>query len=124
MPFKIRFRWVRISLRGKRKEYLLHKENARKIVHERLVYWNNIYNFKYGKVTIRNQKSRWGSCSKKGNLNFSYKVALLPSHLADYLIVHELCHIGEFNHSTRFWALVGRTIPDYKRLRKELKGVR
>jgi predicted metal-dependent hydrolase len=124
MSFDFKIRWIRVSLKAKRKEYLLHKESARALVHERLKHWNTFYNFTYGRIAIRNQRSRWGSCSKKGNLNFSYKIALLPPNLADYLIVHELCHIGEFNHSNRFWDLVGRAIPDYKALSKDLKGRR
>jgi len=72
-------------------------------------------------VKIRDQSSRWGSCSWKGNLNFSYKLVLLPEHLADYVVVHELCHLREMNHSPRFWALVSQTVPDYRAKRRELK---
>jgi len=75
------------------------------------------YNFKINRISIKNTKSRWGSCSKKGNLNFSYKIALLSKDLADYVIVHELCHLGEFNHSKRFWKLVSLTIPNYLELK-------
>lgn len=74
-------------------------------------------------MAIRNQKSRWGSCSTKGNLNFNYKLAIIPSHLADYVIVHELCHLGEFNHSQKFWDLVAKTMPGYKEMRNELKHI-
>jgi len=111
----------RISLKGRRAEYLGNRERARELVKERIEYFNRHYNFKVGRIAIRNQKTRWGSCSKRGNMNFNYKIALLPAPLADYIIVHELCHIGEFNHSHKFWALVVRTIPDYKKLRHELK---
>lgn len=106
-----------------RVEYLKYKEVAREVAIKRLEYFNQFYNFKYGQVAIRNQKTRWGSCSKKGNLNFNYKIALLPPELADYLVVHELCHLGEFNHSQNFWNLVGKTLPDYRELRKKLRAI-
>ena len=61
---------------------------------------------------------------KKGNINFNYKIALLPVHLADYIIVHELCHLGQFNHSQKFWNLVAKTFPNYLEIRKELKNIR
>jgi len=82
---------------------------------------NRFYGFKIGSVAIRNQKTRWGSCSGKGNLNFNYKVMFLPKEFADYIIVHEICHIKEMNHSIDFWNLVGISIPDYRRIRRELK---
>ena len=84
-------------------------------------YFNGVYKFKFNKVNIRNQKTRWGSCSAKGNINFNYKIALLPERLADYIIVHELCHLGEFNHSRKFWDLVVEAIPDHREIRSELK---
>ncbi|MEI8338137.1 MAG: M48 family metallopeptidase [bacterium] len=101
----------------------LHKEGAKELALSRLEHFNQFYNFKYNSVKIKSTKTRWGSCSSKGNLNFSYKIALLPSHLVDYLIVHELCHLGEFNHSEDFWALVAQTIPDFYEKRIELKKV-
>ena len=103
--------------------YKTHKVIALDLALRRLRYFNQHYGFKYNKVTIRNQKTRWGSCSRKGNLNFSYKIALIPSELADYVIVHELCHLKEFNHSVNFWNLVAQTVPEYKTYRKKLKGV-
>lgn len=106
-----------------RKEFFRLKRQAKNLVKQRLDYFNNIYNFSYGRISIRAQKSRWGSCSKKGNLNFNYRVVFLPTPLLDYLIVHELCHTKEFNHSQKFWQLVGQTIPEYKNLRKELKNL-
>ncbi|MES3005829.1 MAG: M48 family metallopeptidase [Patescibacteria group bacterium] len=105
-----------------RKEYLSLKENAKKLVTKRLEYFNQYYGFKIGNITIRNQKSRWGSCSRKGNLNFNYRIAVIPLELLDYIVVHELCHIGEMNHSKKFWDLVLKTIPDCKERRKKLKG--
>ena len=105
-----------------RRNYLKYKEPARELVLRRVEYFNNIYNFSYGRISIRNQRSRWGSCSKKGNLNFNYKIVLIPEKLADYIVVHELCHLGEFNHSPNFWALVARTFPDYQKIKQELRN--
>jgi hypothetical protein len=107
---------------GNRSDYLKRREEARALVFERLEYLNNFYEFKYNKVAIRNQTTRWGSCSKKGNLNFSYRLLDLPPATRDYVIIHELCHLKEFNHSPRFWALVARACPDYKAARGRLKG--
>jgi predicted metal-dependent hydrolase len=101
--------------------YQANKLKALTLVKDRLEYFNRFYNFPYGRVSIKNHTTLWGSCSRKGNLNFSYKLALIPSHLADYVIVHELCHLEEFNHSPNFWKLVAQTIPDHKKLRSELK---
>jgi predicted metal-dependent hydrolase len=104
-----------------RNDYLENKSAAERLVWGRLEHFNAFYDFSYNRVAIRDQKSRWGSCSGKKNLNFSYRIVFLPSELADYLIVHELCHLKEMNHSDDFWALVGKTVSDYKALRKRLK---
>lgn len=109
------------NIQGTSEEYQAHKERARALAEERLAHWNERYGFRWKRVTIRNQKTRWGSCSKAGNLSFSYKIALLSPEQADYIIVHELCHLKEFNHSPKFWALVARSIPDYAKLRHSLK---
>ncbi len=126
MPKRFRIIWRKrhVRKRGNRKEYLLHKENARRLAHQRVAYFNHFYQFKVHRIAIRNQKTRWGSCSKKGNLNFNYKIVLLPSELADYVIVHELCHLGQFNHSPAFWKLVATTIPNYKAIKKQFKKIR
>lgn len=107
--------------RHNREEYLRLKEYARDFVTRRLEKYSEIYGFEYKSVAIRDQKTRWGSCSSKGNLNFNYKIMLLPQRHADYIIVHELCHLKEFNHSERFWKLVAKTIPEYEKIVKQLK---
>ena len=75
----------------------------------------------YGRITIRNQRSRWGSCSGKGNLNFNCLLMLTPDHVIDYVVVHELCHRLEMNHSPAFWAQVERVLPDYRKSREWLR---
>ena len=75
----------------------------------------------YGRITIRSQRTRWGSCSSQGNLNFNCLLMLTPPEVLDYVVVHELCHRKELNHSSRFWSEVERVLPDYKAHRKWLK---
>lgn len=97
------------------------KAEARDLVLGRIQELNKVYNYSYKKISIKNMISRWGSCSRNGNLSFNYRLVLLPPNLVDYVIVHELCHLGEFNHSRDFWNLVARTFPDYQKLKEELK---
>lgn len=113
----------KVSIKSKRRHFPEHKARALALVQERLEHFNQFYRLTGKKIAIRNQKSRWGSCSRKGNLNFNYKIALLPQRLADYIIVHELCHLRELNHSTKFWALVAQTLPNHRSLRRELRKV-
>jgi len=103
------------------KDYLKHKENARVLIAEKVERYNDVYGYSVRRISIRNQKTRWASCSEKGNLNFSYKILFLPEMFANYIIVHELCHLQELNHSQRFWDLVVQVFPNYKEIRKELR---
>ncbi len=112
---------ARSFIKNSKKDFIKYKTEALALTQSRVEYFNQFYNFKFNKINIRNQKTRWGSCSKKGNLNFNYKIALLPAKSADYVIVHELCHLGEFNHSKGFWNLVAQVIPDYLKIRNDLK---
>lgn len=111
----------RVTRKQARAHYLEHRESARKLAQNRVEYFNALYGFSVNNISIKNTKSRWGSCSKKGNLNFNYRIALLTPRQADYIIVHELCHLGEFNHSKKFWDLVSKTIPEYVTIHRELK---
>ena len=97
------------------------REQARKLVTERVRYYAPIIGVPYGQIAIRTQHTRWGSCSSKGNLNFNCLLALVPPDVLDYVVVHELCHRKELNHSALFWSQVEKTIPDYKMHRKWLK---
>lgn len=121
-----RFRIVRrrISLKGRREAYLKYKEEARVLVTKRVAHYSSIYGVTPRRIFIKNSKTRWGSCSKNGNLNFHYKIALLPAYLAEYLVAHEVAHLKEFNHSVAFWALIAQEIPEYKKVRKELRMLR
>ena len=97
------------------------KKNIVEKIAERVEYYCRIMNVQVGKVTIRNQKTRWGSCSSKGNVNFNYLLYYLPEELLDYVVVHELAHRRYMNHSQRFWEEVGKYCPDYRNCRKKLK---
>lgn len=110
-----------VLIPNNKKDYLAFKNKALELARARIDHFNSRYGFKFNKINIKRQKSRWGSCSKKGNLNFNYKICRLPAELADYIIVHELCHLKEFNHGPGFWKLVSEIFPDYRGLRKELK---
>jgi predicted metal-dependent hydrolase len=108
-------------LGGPKRGYERYKEEARVLVQAKLAHFNAHYDLVWGRVAIRNQRSRWGSCSKKGNLNFNYRIIQLPEHLQDYLVVHELCHLVQMNHSSTFWTLVAEVIPNYATCRRELR---
>ena len=96
-------------------------ERATQLIPERVKYFAPLVGVTYGRITIRNQKSRWGSCSAKGNLNFNCLLMLTPPEVIDSVVVHELCHRKEMNHSARFYAEVLRVFPDYRRWEKWLK---
>jgi predicted metal-dependent hydrolase len=98
------------------------KSDALAFVKSRIQFFNQHYKFAYERVSIKNHKSLWGSCSARKNLNFNHRITQLSSNQADYIIVHELCHLKEMNHSIKFWNLVAETIPDYKSIRQELKS--
>ncbi len=98
-----------------------HEDEAFKLVSKKVAKWNEKLNYKYGDIAVRQLKSRWGSCSHKGSLSFNYKILFLPESLQDYVIVHELCHLKQPNHSPKFWSLVAKTLPNYDHLRSSIK---
>lgn len=98
-----------------------YRQAARNYFPKRVAYYETILGVTHGTITIRDQKTRWGSCSSKGNLNFNWRLMLAPPRILDYVVVHELCHRIEMNHSKAFWDAVETVLPDYRELRKWLK---
>lgn len=96
-------------------------DQAVEYIPKRVKYYAEKENFVYNKITIKNLVSRWGSCSTKGNLNFNCLLMLTPDYVIDYIVVHELCHLREMNHSEKFWAEVEKIMPDYRRAELWLK---
>ena len=97
------------------------QELAKQIIPEKVAYYARLMGVTYGKISIRKQKSRWGSCSREGNLNFNCLLMMAPPEVLDYVVVHELSHRLEMNHSMWFWAQVEKVLPDYRTPRKWLK---
>ena len=104
-----------------REKVIALADEALKVIPERVEYFAKVIGVTYGKITIRNQKTRWGSCSSKGNLNFNCLLMLAPPEVLDYVVVHELCHRKQMNHSKAFWLEVEKVLPNYKEVRKWLK---
>ena len=96
-------------------------KNAKEYIPDRVEYYSKIMNLKYGRITITSAKTRFGSCSSKGNISFSYRLMLYPRELVDYVIVHELAHLSEMNHSDRFYKIIESVLPDYRERVKRLK---
>ena len=96
-------------------------DKAIAVIPQKVKYYAEIIGVSYGRITIRNQKTRWGSCSSKGNLNFNCLLMLFPDEVIDSVVVHELCHRKHMNHSKAFYAEVERFFPQYQNCRKWLK---
>ncbi|MBQ7359655.1 MAG: M48 family metallopeptidase [Lachnospiraceae bacterium] len=107
----------------KRAEALERKfrKAAKEYIPYRVEYFHQFTGGNYTSITIRDQKSRWGSCSSRGTLSFNYRLMMAPTHILDYVVVHELCHLTHMNHSKEFWSMVESIIPDYKECKKWLK---
>lgn len=97
------------------------REKARRVLTKKTDYYKKLLNVNYQRIRIGDQKTRWGSCSSKGTISYSWRLVLMPEDIQDYVVVHELSHLLEMNHSSRFWEHVGNVIPDYKNRRSWLK---
>lgn len=98
-----------------------YRRQAHTVIAERLAHWNAHYGYTWTRIAIKEQKTRWGSCSRLGALNFNWRLLLAPLPVLDYVVIHELCHLKEPNHAPRFWALVAQTCPDYRERRNWLR---
>ncbi|MDD7142629.1 M48 family metallopeptidase [Bariatricus sp. HCP28S3_C2] len=102
-------------------EQRLYRDKAREIFEQKVSYYAQMMGVSYGRIAIRDQKTRWGSCSGEGNLNFNWRLIFAPAGVLDYVVVHELAHRKEMNHSPRFWRVVEDTMPEYRKYQKWLK---
>ena len=98
-----------------------YRQAAKEYIPKRAAHFAALLGVTYENITIRDQKTRWGSCSSKGTLSFNWRLMLAPPAVLDYVVIHELCHRKEMNHSPRFWRLVEQIMPDYKTKRQWLK---
>lgn len=98
-----------------------YREIARDIFTQKTAYYAQIIQVTYGRISIREQKTRWGSCSSEGNLNFNWRLIFAPEEVLDYIVIHELAHRREMNHSPAFYTIVKEVMPDYKKQQKWLR---
>jgi hypothetical protein len=108
---------------GSAQHFTKNEDKALKLVTNKVEIWAKKLGYEYGDVCVKQLKSRWGSCSSKGNLTFNYKVLFLDDDLRDYVVVHELCHIAQPNHSRKFWNLVEKSLPNYEQMRSTIKTI-
>ncbi len=97
------------------------RREAKAVIVARVKHWASALDLQYGRVFVKDQRTLWGSCSGRKNLNFNWRLAAAPAEALDYVVIHELCHLREMNHSKRFWALVEAACPDYRARRKWLR---
>lgn len=111
----------RLFLGATETQLQVYRKQARDRFAERTALFAGIIGVSYGKITIRDQKTRWGSCSRAGNLNYNFRLILAPPEVLDYVVVHELCHRKQMNHSALFWQEVEKILPDYRERRRWLQ---
>ena len=99
------------------------KKSAKAYFKEKTELFSKLMNIKYGRITITSAQTRFGSCSSLGNISYSYRLMMYPEAAREYVVVHELAHILELNHSDRFYAIVQKYLPDYKERKKLLKEI-
>ena len=99
------------------------KSEAREYLSKMTEHYSNIMNISYGRITITSAKTRLGSCSSSGNISYSYRLMMFPEPAREYVVVHELAHLFEMNHSSKFYSIIERILPDYKERKKLLKGI-
>ena len=104
-----------------RQEERSYREKARAILTDKTEYYGRLIGVTYNRIRIADQKTRWGSCSSRGTISYNWHLILLPENILDYVVVHELCHLLEMNHSPRFWSQVEKILPDYRDRRNWLK---
>lgn len=98
------------------------RKQAREIITQKALYYSSLLGVKYNRIAIKDTSTRWGSCSSLGNLNFSWRLILAPDYVLEYVVIHELCHLLEMNHSKAFWNNVASLQPSYKISRDWLKN--
>ncbi|HYE08847.1 MAG TPA: M48 family metallopeptidase [Patescibacteria group bacterium] len=94
---------------------------AEELIKKRTAEYSNLIGVNYNTIRIKDTKTRWGSCSSKGNLNFNFRILMAPEQVMDYIIVHELCHLRYMNHGKDFWNTVAQYMPDYEKKKEWLK---
>lgn len=98
-----------------------YRNTARQVFTDRVAFYHQSTGGRYTSITIRDQKTRWGSCSSRGTLSFNYRLIFAPPRVLDYVVVHELCHLTHLNHSKDFWNMVEQVMPDYRVYKNWLK---
>ena len=109
------------TIRLTAEEEARYKKQAKAYLQQKCRCFSEIMGLRHGEIRINRAKTRWGSCSRRGDINFTYRLLFAPEELIDYVVVHELAHLKEMNHSKGFWSVVEQTMPDYKARRKRLR---